>query len=71
MRLPKRDVTFNEMLVAYIPFHLKLSVKVMHPLDKSRLRPISAYNVSTVRASEKVQLSRIESQPLAFQRAIG
>jgi len=35
-----------------------------------RLRPISAYNVSTVRASEKVQLSRIGTRPRAFQRAI-
>ena len=29
-----------------------------------------AYNISTVRASEKVQLSRIGSRPRAFQRAI-
>jgi len=35
-----------------------------------RLRPISAYNISTVRASKKVQLSRIGSRPRAFQRAI-
>ena len=35
-----------------------------------RLRPISAYKISTVRASEKVQLSRIGSWPRAFQRAI-
>jgi len=41
------------------------------PSDKRRLRPISAYNVSTVRASEKnVQLSRIGSRSRAFQRAI-
>ena len=30
--------------------------------EKRRLRPISAYNVSTVRASKKVQLSRIGSR---------
>jgi len=35
-----------------------------------RLRPIPAYNVLTVRASKKVQLSRIGSRPRAFQRAI-
>jgi len=35
-----------------------------------RLRLISAYNVSTVRASKNVQLSRIGSRPRAFQRAI-
>ena len=33
-----------------------------------RLRPISAYNISTVRASKKVQLWRIGSRPNAFQR---
>ena len=38
--------------------------------EKRRLRPISPYNVSTIRVSEKVQLSRIGSQPRAFQRAI-
>jgi len=35
-----------------------------------RLRPISACNVSTIRASKKVQLSRILSRPRAFQRAV-
>jgi len=35
-----------------------------------QLRPISAYNVSNVRASEKVQLSRIGSQPRAYRWAI-
>ena len=40
------------------------------PSEKGRLRPISAYNVSTVRASKNVQLSRIGSRPGAFQRAI-
>jgi len=39
------------------------------PSEKRRLRPISAYNVSTVRASEKVQISRI-SRPRAFRWAI-
>jgi len=40
------------------------------PSEKRRLRPISAYHVSTVRASKKIQLSRIGSRPRAFQRAI-
>jgi len=42
-----------------IPFYVKFAVKVTHPFEKSRLRPISAYNVSAVRASEKLQLSQI------------
>jgi len=51
-------------------FHIKFAFKVTHPLhEKRRLRQISAYNASTVRASEKVQLSRIGSRPRAFQRA--
>ena len=41
------------------------------PSEMHRLRPISAYNISTVRASEKCQLSRIGSRPRAFQQAIG
>ena len=40
------------------------------PSEKRRFRPIFAYNVSTVRASEKVLLSRIGSRPRALQRAI-
>ena len=35
------------------PFHLKFALKVNHPLEIHRLRQISAYNVSTVRDSEK------------------
>ena len=38
--------------------------------EKRRLRPISAYNVSTVRDGKKVQLWRTGSRPRAFQRAI-
>ena len=41
------------------------------PFEKRRLRQISAYNVSTVRDSEKiVQLWRILCRPRAFQRAM-
>jgi len=58
------------MVGGRLPFHLKFALKVTHPSEKRRLRPISAYNVSTVTASEKFQLSRIGSRPRAFQRAI-
>ena len=48
----------------------KIYAKWPTPSEKRRLRPISAYNVSTVRASEKVKLSWIWSRIHAFQRAI-
>jgi len=35
------------------PVCLKFPLKVTHPFEKRRLRQISAYNVSTVRDSEK------------------
>jgi len=38
--------------------------------ENRRLRPISAYNVSTVRASDKCTIIAIGSRPRAFQRAI-
>ena len=37
-------------------FRLKFTLKVTHPFEKLRHRQITAYNVSTVRDSEKVQL---------------
>ena len=40
-------------LVSNAPFPVKYSPKVTHPYEKRRLRPISAYNISTVRDSEK------------------
>ena len=40
------------------------------PFEKRRLRQISAYNVSTVRDIEKVQLRQIGSRPRAFRWAI-
>jgi len=52
------------------PFHLKFAAKVAHPLWKRRLRPISAYNVSTVKFSKKVQLLQIGSQSRAFQQTV-
>jgi len=47
-----------------------LRLKLPTPLEKRRLRPISAYNVSTIRTSEKVQLSLTGSRRRPFQRAI-
>jgi len=55
-------------------FRPKFALKANHPLffEKHRLRHVSAYNVSTVRDSEKVFKSwRIGSWPRSFQlRAI-
>jgi len=44
---------YQQWLRGDIPFHLKFALKVTHPSEKRRLLPISAYNISTVRASEK------------------
>jgi len=52
------------------PLPPKMCAQSDPPPVKNRLRPIFAYNVSTVRASEKVQLLRIGSWPRAFQWAI-
>ena len=62
---------YQQWLGGDVPFHLKFALKVTHPpSEKRRLWPISAYNFSTVRASDKVQLSRTERRPRAFLRAI-
>jgi len=71
------------ILIYLIFYSLSLKLFLIHPLapkicsqsdpppsEKRRLRPIYAYNVSTVRASKKVQLSRIGSWPRVFQPAI-
>jgi len=46
---------YQQRLVDDVPSHLKFALKVNHPrpFEKRRLRPISAYNFWTVRASEK------------------
>jgi len=62
---------YQQWLEGDIPFHLKCALKVTHRSEKCRLWPMSAYNVSTIRASEKVRLSRIGTRLRTFQRAIG
>ena len=52
------------------PFRLKFALKVTHPFEKRRLRQISAYNVSSVRYSKKIQLRRTGSRPRNFQQVI-
>ena len=47
----------QQRLVGDVPFHLKFALKVTYPpFEKRRLRQMSAYNVSTVRASEKCSI---------------
>jgi len=60
---------YQQWLRSDIPFHLKFAIKVTHSFLKSA--DFDQYLlISTVRASKKAQLSRIGSQPRAFQRAI-
>jgi len=47
---------YQQRLVGDVPFHLKFALKLTHARQKCWLRPISAYNVSTARASDNVQL---------------
>ena len=60
----------QQWLVGDGPFPLKSALKVTHPFEKRRLRPISAYNVSTVRDSEKSSITTNIKWPRAFLRAI-
>ena len=55
------------MLVVNVTLEPNIWTQSDPPLQQSRFRRISA---SAVRASKKVQLSRIESRLRAFQRAI-
>ena len=52
------------------PFPLKSALKVTHPFEKSRLRPISAHNASTIRDSEKSSITTNIKSTTGFQRAI-
>ena len=47
----------QQWLVGDAPFPLKSALKVTHPFEKRRLRPISAHNVSTVGDSEKSSIT--------------
>ena len=47
-------------------FHPKYSPKVTHPFEKCRLRQISAYNVSTVRDSEKSSIMTNRKSTTSF-----
>ena len=42
---------YQQILVSDVLLYLKFALKLTHPFEKRRLRPMSAYNVSTVRAS--------------------
>ena len=55
--------------MGHAPFRLKVALKVTHPSNNAD-RQISAYDVSTIRDNEKIQLRRIGSRPRAFQRAM-
>ena len=50
-------IRHQHWLVSGAPFSVKYSPKVTHPFEKRRLRPISAYDVSTVRDSEKSSIA--------------
>ena len=59
-----------DWLMADAAFSLEFALKVTDSFEKRRLRHISAYNISTLRDSEKVQPWRIWGRSRAFQRAI-
>ena len=61
---------YQQRLVGDVPFHLKFVVKSTHPIWKAPTSTNICYNVSTVRASNNIHLSRIGSRPQAFQQAI-
>jgi len=61
----------QKRLVGVVPFDRKFALKVTQPpLKKSRLRPMSAYNISTVRISEKCSLIANRKSTTRFQRGI-
>ena len=53
-------------LVCNAPFPLKFVLKVSHPLQKHRLRQISAYKVSTVRDCEKSSIMTSRKSTTSF-----
>ena len=56
----------KEWLVGDAPFPLKSALKMTHPCEKRRLRQISAYNVSTVRHSEKSSIMANRKSTTSF-----
>jgi len=57
----------QEWLGGDVPFHLKFALKVTHPdFKKRRVRPISGYNISTVRASEKSSIIANRKSTMGF-----
>ena len=63
---------FQQSLVGDLPYLQTFALKVTHPspFQTAQFWPIFVHSTSTVRASEKVQLALIGSQPRAFHRAI-
>jgi len=59
---------YQQWLAGDVPFPLKFALKVTHLCNKCQLQQISSHNVPTVRASKKLQLQRIESWPVTFQK---
>ena len=53
-----------------VPICIKFALKVTHTFRKRRLRQLSLNSATTMRASEKVQLSLLGSRQCAFHRAI-
>ena len=58
------------MVGEWCPFRLKFALNDPPHFEKRRLRQISAYNVSTVRDSERSSLTTNRKLTRAFQRAI-
>ena len=58
---------YQQRFVGDVHFHLKFALKVDQSLfEKRRLRPISAYNVSTVKASEKCSINANRKSTTCF-----
>ena len=60
----------EEWLMGDDPVQVKFECKEVDPCENSRTAHISPHSSGTVTYSRNVQLRRIESRPLAFQRAI-
>jgi len=57
---------YQHRLGGDVLFHLKFALRLTHPLWKAPTRPISTYNVSTIRASKKVQSSQKKKPTTRF-----